>query len=276
MSEEKIYGAPETMETEVAETEVVETEVAETEVAENEVVEEQAPVQEVVNAEPVKAKKGFATAALVFGILAFITTLFLLNYVFGILALIFGIVYLAKKADVKPKKKAIAGIVLASLSLVISTVLWVSAYNYITKTSVTDIVDDVIGILGDEAISGKLEELTGGAINQDMLQQMGSGEEIMNNMVVNMTGGAMDLDTVEQFVGGEVSVDRIVNFVGDVKEEEITGFINEVENMDQETIQSMVEEFEGEVTYEKLEEKLGKDFSLKELMDYIRNFEKAN
>ena len=252
MSEEKIYEAPE-----------VETEVFEAQTLE----------QETVATEPVKAKKGFATAALTFGILALITTLFVINYVFGILALIFGIIYLAKKADIKPKGKAITGIVLALLSLVISTVLWVSAYNYITKTSITDIVDDVIGILGDEAVSGKLEELTGGAINKDTLQQMGSGEELMNNMVVNMTGGAMDLETVEQFVGGEVSVDRIVDFVGDVKEEEITDFVNEVQTMDQETLGQIVQEFEGEVTYEKLEEKLGEDFSLKELMDYIRNFE---
>lgn len=73
--------------------------------------------------EPVVAKKRFATAALVFGILAFITTLFIINYVFGILSLIFGIVYLVKKADVKPKGKAITGIVLAIFSLVISTTI---------------------------------------------------------------------------------------------------------------------------------------------------------
>ena len=46
-------------------------------------------VEETVT-EPVVAKKGLAKAALVFGILAFITTLFVINYVFGILALIFG------------------------------------------------------------------------------------------------------------------------------------------------------------------------------------------
>ena len=126
MSEERIYE------------DVAVEETAE-EITEDTVVEEnpyEAPVQEKASPqEPVVAKKGFATAALVFGILAFITTLFVLNYVFGILALIFGIVYLAKKADVKPKGKAITGIVLAALSLIISTTVWVSAYVYFVKTS---------------------------------------------------------------------------------------------------------------------------------------------
>ena len=108
MSEEKIYEGVEVEEAEVEET-----------VAEETVVEE--PVVEPVVAEPVVAKKGLAKASLVLGILAFITTLFVVNYIFGIIALICGIVYLTKKADVKPKGKAIAGIVLASLSLIIST-----------------------------------------------------------------------------------------------------------------------------------------------------------
>lgn len=240
MSEERIYADV---------TEEVAEEIATEEVVDEEVVEE--PTVEPV-AEKVVAKKGFAKAALVFGILAFITTLFLINYVFGILSLIFGIIYLAKKADVKPKGKAITGIVLASLSLIISTTVWVSAYVYFTKTDVSQIVTDVGTLIGEEI----------------------DGEAVLNQTVAEMTGGAMTLDTIEEFVGGEVTVDRIVDFVGDVKEEEITGFINEVQTMDQETLAGIVAEFEGEVTYEKLEEKLGKDFSLKELMEYIRNFKK--
>ena len=257
MSEERVY---EDVVVEETTEEIVVEEVA----TEEAVVEEQSAAQE-----PVVAKKGFAKAALVFGILAFITTLLLVNYVFGILALIFGIIYLTKKADVKPKGKAITGVVLASLSLIISTTIWVGGYIYFTQTSITDIMDDAIGILSNDAISGKLEELTGGAINKEMLEQLGSGEEVMDTMIVNMTGGAMNLETVEQFVGGEVSVDRIVNFVGDVKEEEITTFINNVSTMDEASIQNLVTEFGGEVTYERLEEKLGKDFTLRELMEYI-------
>ena len=66
MSEERIYE----------ETVMSETSIGETPISEQNT--EEMPVQE-----PVKAKKGFATASLVFGILAFITTLFLVNYVFG-------------------------------------------------------------------------------------------------------------------------------------------------------------------------------------------------
>lgn len=197
--------------------------------------------------EPVVAKKRFATAALVFGILAFITTLFIINYVFGILSLIFGIVYLVKKADVKPKGKAITGIVLAIFSLVISTTIWVSAYNYVTKTEISQIVQDVAGLMGEEI----------------------DGKEVLNSYVAEMTGGAVDMETIQQFVGGEVSIERIMNFVGDVKEEEITTFINKVSALDEASIQNLITEFGGEVTYEKLEEKLGVDFTLRELIDYI-------
>ena len=212
------------------------------------------PVQEGVPQpevkEPVVAKKGFAKAALVFGILAFITTLLVINYVFGILALVFGIVYLTRKADVKPKGKAIAGIVLASLSLIISTTIWVSAYNYVTKTEISQIVQDVAGLMGEEV----------------------DGKEVINSYVAEMTGGSVDMTTIEQFVGGEISIDRLMKFVGDVPQETITEFVNKVQNMDPAVIQNIMTEFEGEITYEKLEEKLGKDFSLKELMEYIDNY----
>lgn len=197
--------------------------------------------------EPVKAKKGLATACLVFGIFTLITTLFLVNYIFGILSLLFGIIYLAKKADVKPKGKAIAGLVLTVLSLTISTTIWVSAYIYVTKTNVTQIMEDVAALMGEEI----------------------DGREALNQMVVEATGDMMDLDTIEQFVGGEVTVERVANFVGDVKEEEINAFVNKVSTMDEASIQNLIQEFGGEVTYEKLEEKLGKDFTLRELMDYI-------
>ena len=173
------------------------------------VVEEQPAVQE-----PKKAKKGFATAALVFGILAFITTLFLLNYLFGLLALVFGIIYLAKKADDKPKGKAITGVVLASLSLIISTTLWVGVYNYITKTDITDIIGDVISITTGEKVDG--EEY----VNQMINNAIGDVAEM--EAVKEALGGEITVETIENFVGGEVTVDRILDFVGDVKEEEIT------------------------------------------------------
>lgn len=216
------------------------------------------PVDPVAPQEPVNAKQGLAKAALVFGILAFITTLFLLNYIFGILALVFGIIYLAKKADVKPKGKAITGIVLASLSLIISTTIWVGAYVYFTNTEITDIIEDFGTLTGQEL----------------------DGREMINNAITNAVGGEimigdkpLNLDTIEAFVGGEVSVDRVLDFVGDVKPEEITGFVSELQNMDMEKVNGIMSEFEGEVTYEKLEEKLGEEFSLEDIMDYIKEYQ---
>ena len=208
----------------------------------------QVPVQELVA--PVVAKKGFAKAALVFGILAFITTLFVLNYVFGILALIFGIIYLCSKADVKPKGKAVTGIVLASLSLIISTALWVGVYNYIMKTDISQIITDVGTLMGEEI----------------------DGKEVLNQTVAEMTGGAVSLDTLEQFVGGEISLEKIVEFVGDVSEEELNSFINRATSMDEATIQSLMNDLGGEITYEGLQAKLGEDFSLRELIEYIDKY----
>lgn len=212
------------------------------------------PVYEepVVQQEPVKAKKGFATACLVFGIFAFLTTLFLINYVFGILSLIFGIIYLAKKADIKPKGKAIAGIVLTVISLVISTSIWVSAYMYFVKTDVYTIMEDAAGFLGEEI----------------------DGRETINQMLLDSTGGKISIDTLEEFVGGEISIERLLKFIGDVKDVEITDFINELSEMDPEKLEALINEFQGEVTYEKLEEKLGKDFNLRDLMDYVRGYVK--
>ena len=214
----------------------------------------EAPVYEEsgVQQEPVKAKKGFATACLVFGIFAFLTTLFLINYVFGILSLIFGIIYLAKKADIKPKGKAIAGIVLTVISLVISTSIWVSAYMYFVKTDVYTIMEDAAGVLGEEI----------------------DGRETINQMLLDSTGGKISIDTVEEFLGGEVSLERLIKFIGDVNEMEITDFINELSEMDPEKLEALINEFQGEVTYEKLEEKLGKDFNLRDLMDYVRGYVK--
>ena len=140
MSEERIYEDV-TTEDVIEENEVVEN----TPVYEAPVEESFVPQQNATS-KPVKAKKGFATACLVFGIFAVLTTLFFINYVFGILALIFGIVYLAKKADIKPIGKAITGIVLAAISLIISTCIWVSAYMYFVKTDVYTIMEDAAGI----------------------------------------------------------------------------------------------------------------------------------
>ncbi len=196
---------------------------------------------------PTTAKKGFATAALVFGILALITTLFLINYVFGILSIIFAIVYLVKKADVKPKGKAIAGLVCAIISLAISTTIWVSAYVYFVKTDITTIIEDIASLTGEEI----------------------DGRETMNQMIMEATGGMMNLDTLEQFVGGEISVERVFKFVDGVTEEDISQFTAKLENVDYE---ALAIDLGGEFTYEAFEAKLGEDFKLTDIMEYIENF----
>ena len=103
---------------------------------------------------------------------------------------------------------------------------------------------------------------------------------MINNAITNAVGGEvmigdkpLNLDTIEAFVGGEVSVDRVLDFVGDVKPEEITGFVSELQIMDMEKVNGIMSEFEGEVTYEKLEEKLGEEFSLEDIMDYIKEYQ---
>lgn len=215
-------------------------------------------VEAEMKQEQVVAKKGFATAALVLGILAMVTTLFFLNYIFGLLALIFGIIYLVKKADVKPKGKAITGVVLASLSLIISTTLWVSIFVYFTKSSITDIIEDFGSLTGQEV----------------------DGREVINQAITDAVGGEimlgdkpLNLDTIEEFVGGEVSLDRIIEFKGDVTTEDINEFVNELQNMDQEKVSGLLSEFEGEVTYESLEEKLGENFTLEEIMDFVKDYQ---
>ena len=228
MSQERIYEDV-TTEDVIEENEVVEN----TPVYEAPVEESFVPQQNATS-KPVKAKKGFATACLVF----------------GILALIFGIVYLAKKADIKPKGKAITGIVLAAISLIISTCIWVSAYMYFVKTDVYTIMEDAAGIMGEEI----------------------DGRETLNQMLLDASGNRISIDTIEEFVGGEISVERLLKFIGDVKEMELTDFINELSEMDSEKLEALINEFQGEVTYEKLQEKLGKDFNLRDLMDYVRSY----
>ena len=197
------------------------------------------PVQE-----PVKAKTGCATAALVFGIFALLTTLFFINYVFGALSILFGVIYLVRKADIKPKGKVITGLVLSVISLAISTTIWVSAYMYIVNTEITDIVEDAGALMGEEI----------------------DGREMMDSAIKEATGNAVDLAMVEDFVGGEVTIERVMNFMDGVSEAEIYAFIDTVENMD---FSHLAEDFPEGVTYEALEKQLGKDFTLRDIMNYL-------
>ena len=199
----------------------------------------------------VEAKQGFAIASFVLGIFAFITTLFFINYLFGILALVFGTIYLVKKADVKPKGKAITGIILAVISLIISTCIWVSAYMYFVKTDVYTIMEDAAGIMGEEI----------------------DGRETLNQMLLDASGNRISIDTLEEFVGGEISVERLLKFIGDVKEVELTEFIDYLSNIDPGKLESIIAEFDGEITYEKLEEMFGKEFKLRDIINFVRNYQ---
>jgi len=197
------------------------------------------PVQE-----PVKAKTGCATAALVFGIFALLTTLFFINYVFGALSILFAIIYLVKKADIKPKGKVITGLVFSIISLAISTTIWVNAYLYVVNTEVTDIIEDAAALMGEEI----------------------DGRQMMDDMIKESTGNAVDLKMVEDFVGGEVSVERVMNFMDGVNEEEIYTFVDKLQRVE---VESIPKELQGEITYKKLEKLLGKDFTLRDIMEYV-------
>jgi len=196
--------------------------------------------------EPVAAKTGFATAALVFGILAFITTFFLINYLFGALAIIFAIIYLVKKADVKPKGKAITGLVLAVLSITITTTIIIGTYLYFVNTEIIEMVEDFAELMGEEV----------------------DGREVVEQIIFESTGGAIDLETLEKFVGGEVSIQRIVNFMGDVTNVELQDFMQMLQQVDYSILES---EFPNGITYEALKEKLGEGFNMRELMAYVQS-----
>ena len=95
-------------------------------------------------------KSGFATAGLVLGIVgictSFIPIINNLSFVMGILAFIFGIVTLVKKAG---KGKAIAGIILGILAIVITLTM---------QKGLSDALDEVSNSL-DKATGGKTEQV---------------------------------------------------------------------------------------------------------------------
>lgn len=64
---------------------------------------------------------GFGVASLVLGILSIFTFFCCVNYIFAILAIIFGIVQMVKS---KKKGLAIAGLITAGISIILSTIIW--------------------------------------------------------------------------------------------------------------------------------------------------------
>lgn len=209
-------------------------------------------------------KTGMATASLVLGIIAFITTLLLVNYILGLIALILGIIFLVKKGNTTGKGRAGVGIGLAVTSMVLSTVIWVNLYSYLTTTPILDILEDVA-------------ELTGGAFDP---------EEVVNETIENYVYDVLDektIESVEKILGDELNYNTLVDFVGeDLTVEDIDHFIGD-SDIDGDEIEELMAEVDtkavtndlgGKVTYEALEDELGRNFTYEELIEYLEDFKK--
>lgn len=212
----------------------------------------------LTNEEPKVIKKGLATGALVLGILALLTTLILINYILGLIGLILAIVYLAKKGAKPAKGRAIAGLICAAASILISTCLYGGIYIYITQSSITDIMDDV-------------NRLTGGQINmEEMINETINSSIPDQTAIKQILGKEINYDTICEFVGKEVSIQTITNFIGKgIDPNECTALISEVD------FNSVMNDLGGELTYKALEDKVGKDFTYEELKEYLEDFKKV-
>ena len=198
-------------------------------------------VEVSVTEEPKVVTNGLATGALVLGILAIVFTLFFINYIFGIIALILGIVYLVRKGEKRAKGRAIAVLVCTVISLGVSTWLWGSIYHYFTTTDLETMMND-------------LSALTGGQI--DPMKDI-------NAAIESALGEGTDINTIEEMIGREISYKTITEFMGDSSVEEIMTYAETID------MQAVVNDLGGEITYEKIEEKLGKDFTFEDIKNYV-------
>lgn len=213
--------------------------------------------------EQMKVKTGTATAALVLGIIALITTLFFVNYIFGLIAIVCAIVFLVRSKGVNAGKgRAITGLALASVSVIASTFIWVSIYNYFTQTDLNTIMKDVATITGgeidpEEIIAQEFDKV----LNVEQMPELKAVEEAL--------GKEISYDTLKEFVGEDLNVDKITKFVGDGID---TTKIQEVaETVD---YAAVMEDLDQELTYKKLEEKIGEDFTYEDLIEYLEGFKK--
>lgn len=212
--------------------------------------------QPIVPQEP--RRTGLATVALVCGILALNTTLFFINYVYGLIGVICAIVYLCRKEKKYGKGRAIVGLILAILSLFISTSLWVGIGVYVTTSSIEDIIDDI-------------KDATDGIINP---------EEIINDFIQS---NVRDPEAIQQLLGKELNYDTLCEFVGeDVSIRDISNFMDEEYDFDE--FMELLSETDGvavrndlggEVTYEALEDKIDEDFTYEDLKEYLEDFKLA-
>lgn len=211
--------------------------------------------QNTTSTEP--KKTGLATAALVFGILALLTTLIFINYIFGILALILAIIHLCKKGKKYAKGRAITGLVLALVSIVISTCLYGGIYLYITQSNIKDLMEDV-------------NTITDGAINpKEIIDETIQSSIPDQTAIKEVLGKEINYDTLCEFVGDDVSIQTIINFAGDDFDS------NEFATVLLETdVEAVLNDLGGEITYKALENKIGEDFTYEELKAYLEGFKR--
>lgn len=81
---------------------------------------------------------GFGIASLVLGVLSIFLFACCVNYITAILAIVFGILQLVKSDS---KGMAIAGIITASLSILIATLLWIGLANSEENGTLRDFID---------------------------------------------------------------------------------------------------------------------------------------
>ncbi|MBO5656611.1 MAG: DUF4190 domain-containing protein, partial [Agathobacter sp.] len=212
-----------------------------------------------------------ATGALVLGIIAFVTTLVFINYILGLIALILGICYLCRRRPKFAKGRAIVGIVFASLSIIASSALWYSVYNYFANTSIVDIVEDagkvVEKVTGQEVNVGTIVD---DAINNTITDALGGQEQadLVLEPVEKLLGQELSYDAICEFVGEEVTVKKITNFVGNGND--VNELTNVIENVNS---SALIEDMGGSITYKAMEEKLGEDFTYQDLLEYIKQFQ---
>jgi len=201
-------------------------------------------------------KNGLATGALVLGILALITTLFFINYLLGLIGFILAIVYLIKKGEKRAKGRAIAGLICALLSIILSTALWIGVYTYLTTSSVSTLMDDI-------------NKFTNGQVSAEQIVDETISANIQNKAEIErVLGKELNYDTICKFVGEEVTIETITNFIGDgIDSNEIKTLMEEID------YSAVVNDLGGEFTYKALEEKIGEDFTYEELKQYLERFQ---
>lgn len=223
------------------------------------IVNEESPMQEK------KQKTGIATASLILGIISILTVLLFINYILGIAAIVLAVVFFVKKKEQKEGRlRAGIGLGLATLSIVISTVAWVSVYTYFMKTPVTQILEDVKTVTAGQIDPEKI-------INQAIDEAL---SEVLDSKTIEIVEGVLGKElsyqSLTEFVGGEVTVETIQKFVGDsiVEAERVQEIVDGIDK------NVLKDDLGGEITYKALEDKIGKGFTYDELMQYLEGFTK--